>query len=118
VTTRLMSWAFGSTIAPQDPEDIERVARMAHDEWLARNWRRIASIATELRGLHISIGHRISGAMHEVVDGTGPNLQELASVLGSDAAEILDEFDLAIIRTVDPPTEVDLARIGTVERVA
>ena len=61
VTTQLRAWADGTTIAPQDGLDIRRVARLVGDQWLETNWRLIASIATELRGLHIRIGKGISG---------------------------------------------------------
>ena len=116
VTTQLPAWASGSTIAPQDPEDIRRIGHLAGDEWLSINWRRIGMIATRLRGLHISIGHRISAAMQEVTEGAGPNLAALAAELGSDASEILDEFEVATVRVVLEPREVPSSLIGTTER--
>lgn len=112
--TEIERWADGRTIAPQRSEDIVAVARAAGDEWLSKNWRRIAATATELRGLHISIGQRISGAMHEVVHGDGPHLQALADVLGADAAEILDEFDVAELRRVGEPQTVGISVVGTI----
>jgi len=114
VTTRLYSWADGTTIGPEDDRDIERVASIVGDEWLCRNWRRIARIASELRGLHISIGQRISGALREVEVGEGPNLTALAKLLGTDASEILDEFDVATVRRILAPCEVPASNVGRV----
>lgn len=114
VTSRLYSWADGTTIGPEDDRDIERVAMIAGDEWLTRNWRRIARIASELRGLHISIGQRISGALREVEVGEGPNLSALARLLGTDASEILDEFDIATVNRILAPREIAGSLIGRV----
>ena len=118
VTTQLAAWASGDTIAPQDPEDIRRIGELVGDEWLSLNWRRVSMIATHLRGLHISIGHRISAAMQEVAEGAGPNLNALALELGSDASEILDEFEVAAVRGVLEPREVRSSIIGTTERTS
>ncbi len=115
VTTQLRAWADGSTLAPQDGRDIARVARLVGDEWLEDNWRRVAAIATELRGLHIRIGQRISGAMREASTGDGPNLRALAEVLGTDPGEILDEFDLSIVSAVGEPDLIPATLIGTVQ---
>jgi hypothetical protein len=114
VTTRLYSWADGTTIGPEDERDIERVASLVGDEWLSKNWRRIARIASELRGLHISIGQRISGALREVEVGEGPNLTALARLLGSDASEILDEFDVASVSRILAPREMPASIVGRV----
>lgn len=118
VTGQLAAWASGDTIAPQDPEDIRRMGELVGDEWLTTNWRRISMIAKRLRGLHISIGHRISAAMQEVAEGSGPNLIALANELGNDASEILDEFEVATVRAVLERRDVRSSMIGTTERLA
>lgn len=112
--TQIEAWSDGRTIAPQHAEDIAAVARAAGDDWLEKNWRRISAAATELRGLNISIGHKVSGAMREVAHGDGPNLRALAGVLGTDAAEVLDEFDVAVLRTIGTSQTVPASQVGTV----
>jgi hypothetical protein len=112
--TQIEAWADGSTLAPNDYEDLARVARLADDEWLNRNWKRVAALVRQVRGSHISLGHAISGAMREVVHGCGPNLDRLADLLGVDAASILDEFDLRVVRAVSAPILVPAATAGSV----
>lgn len=114
--TQLDAWASGTTIAPQDGEDVHCVAQAAGDEWLERNWVRVAAAATQLRGLHIKLGRHIGGAMSEVANGTGPNLRALAEILGADAADVLDEFDVACLQHVGDATHVPAHLVGTVVR--
>jgi hypothetical protein len=113
-TTRLEAWARGETIAPEDEKDIQRVAVLAGDDWLAKNWQRVAYAAKELRGLHRSIGHRISGAIREASSGGGPNLRALADILNVDPTEILDEFEVRIVHEVGDPALVDSYKVDDV----
>lgn len=112
--TQIEAWADGSTLAPNDHEDLARVARLAKDDWLTRNWKRVAALVRQVRGTHISLGHAISGAMREAAGGHGPNLERLADLLGVDAASILDEFDLRIVRSVSAPVTVPASLAGSV----
>ncbi|HEX5758565.1 MAG TPA: hypothetical protein VF121_05185 [Thermoanaerobaculia bacterium] len=113
-STQLEAWADGTTLAPNDCEDMARVARLAGDEWLLQNWKRVATLVRQVRGSHISLGHTISGAMRETVAGRGPNLDRLADLLGVDAAAILDEFDARIVESVSDPICVPAAVAGAV----
>lgn len=103
-------WATGDVIAPEDPEDIRRVARMLYDDHMIvdGSWRRVALIAAELRRLHRELGRLLSAAIGEVASGrSGPNLQRLSEVCGGiDPAEILEEFEVHQIRHVGAPTSV------------
>lgn len=112
--TQLEAWADGSTLAPNDYEDMARVARLAGDEWLNRNWKRVAMLVRQIRGSHIRLGQTISGAMREAIHGRGPNLESLAELLGVDAASILDEFAVRIVRSVSAPLRVPAAIAGSV----
>ncbi|QBI19631.1 hypothetical protein ER308_08750 [Egibacter rhizosphaerae] len=114
VRTQLDAWAHGRTIAPQHPEDIACIARLAGDEWLQRHWRRVAEVARELRGLHQRIGRVISGAMREAADGAGPNLRALAAELGGDPSDVLDEFEVATVRRIEPREEIPAHALGGV----
>jgi hypothetical protein len=112
--TQLGMWAEGATIAPDDPADMQKVASLADDDWLQRNWRRVAKLASEVRGMHIRIGQTISAAMREAADGHGQNLQELADLLQADAASLIDEFDVRIVHSVVPPSRVPSHLAGSV----
>lgn len=104
------SWSTGQVIAPDDPEDIRRVARMLYDDRMIvdGSWRRVALIADELRRLHRELGRLLSAAIAEVAGGrSGPNLERLSQVCGGiDPAEILEEFEVHQIRHVGAPTSV------------
>lgn len=104
------SWATGQVIAPADPEDIRRVARMLYDDRMIVDgtWRRLALIAQELRRLHRELGRLLSAAIGEVATGrSGSNLQRLSEVCGGiDPAEIIEEFEVHQIRHVGTPASV------------
>ena len=79
------SWATGQVIAPEDSEDVRRVARMLFDDRMIIDgaWRRVSLIAQELRRLHRELGRLLSAAIGEVAAGhSGPNLQRLSEVCG------------------------------------
>jgi len=104
------SWSTGQVIAPDDPEDIRRVARMLYDDRMIvdGSWRRVAQIADELRRLHRELGRLLSAAIGEVASGrSGPNLQRLSDACGGiDPAEILEEFEVHRIRDVGASASV------------
>jgi hypothetical protein len=112
--TQLEAWSDGSTIAPDTPMDMQRVAVLAEDDWLQRNWWRVAKLASEVRGMHIRIGQTISAAMREAADGHGDHLRELADLLQADAASLIDEFDVRIVHSVSPPSTVPSYLAGSV----
>jgi hypothetical protein len=100
-------WMLGTTIAPEDPEDIRRVGRIANDPLIEQQYQRIAKMATEVRGLHIKLGRILSNAMAEAIEGGGPHLSALADLLGGlDPKELLEEFELRVVRSIGEPTEV------------
>lgn len=97
-------WADGSVIAPEDPQDIHRVALLARDTRLTAGgtWQRLARMAEELRRLHRTLGHTAAAAMTEAARGMeGPALRQLKTLCsGIDVSEILEEFDLVVVRRV------------------
>lgn len=101
--TQLQAWATGDTIAPADANDVRVVARLAGDENLAKNWHRIEALAQELRALHQRLGRVLSSAVTEAIEGGGPHVRRVAELVGSDAAEILDEFTSATITGIKQP---------------
>lgn len=111
-------WADGSVIAPEDPKDIHRVALLARDTRLTAGgtWQRLARMAEELRRLHRALGHTAAAAMTEAAGGTeGPALRQLKTLCsGVDVSEILEEFDLVVVRRVGGQKGMSAAALGRV----
>jgi hypothetical protein len=87
-------------IAPDDPEDIERIGRISGDKLIEVQYRRLAAMADQVRALHTRLGRLLSAAMAEALDRGGPSLNALTKLLGTDASELLDEFELRAVRRV------------------
>ncbi len=120
-TTQLRQWASGETIAPAEAKDVRIVAKLVQDSDLEQGWKRIAAVAKELRGLHIRLGHVISGALAEAVTGEGENLEKVkAAFATSDLAvsglEILDEFGVHCISWIGEVRNVPASLHGAVTR--
>ncbi|MFD7168455.1 DISARM anti-phage system protein DrmE domain-containing protein [Streptomyces violascens] len=111
-------WADGSVIAPEDPQDIHRVALLARDTRLTAGgtWQRLARMAEELRRLHRALGHTAAAAMTEAARGTeGPALRQLKTLCsGIDVSEVLEEFDLVVVRRLGGQKSVSAAALGRV----
>lgn len=103
-------WADGRVIAPDDIEDIRRVAWLTkrYDLTADGTWERMGIIAAELRRLHRELGRVLSGAIAEAARGqSGENLRKLSDLCsGIDLAEVLEEFELRRIQDVGAPTKV------------
>lgn len=110
------TWATGEVIAPDDVDDIRRVARLIYDDSLIADhtWQRIGVIAVELRRLHRELGRLLSSAIAEAASGQpGANLRRLSQLCGGiDTAEILEEFEVRRIRSVGPATSVPSSQLG------
>lgn len=101
------TWANGAVLGPADPEDIRRIGKIAGDPMVTKQYKRIDATVRQVRSLHMKLGSLLSAAMAEAVRGGGPNLQMLQQVLGGvDPSELLDEFELRVVRAVGEPEEV------------
>ncbi|MDF3294261.1 DISARM anti-phage system protein DrmE domain-containing protein [Streptomyces silvisoli] len=111
-------WADGSVIAPEDPQDIHRVALLARDTRLTAGgtWQRLARMAEELRRLHRALGHTAAAAMTEAARGTeGPALRQLKTLCsGIDVSEVLEEFELVVVRRLGGQKSVSASALGRV----
>lgn len=109
------NWAEGMVIAPDDIEDIRRVAWLTkrYDLTADRAWERMGIIAAELRRLHRELGRVLSGAIAEAARGqSGENLRKLSELCGGiDPAEVLEEFELRRIQHVGTPTAVPASQL-------
>lgn len=101
------TWATGAVIGPEDPEDIRRIGKLAGDPLVERQYRRIDAAVRQVRSLHMRLGSLLSAAMTDAISGGGVNLEKLKQLLGGiDPSELLDEFELRIVRAVGEPEEV------------
>ncbi len=101
------TWASGAVLGPEDPEDIRRIGKIAGDPLVEGQFRRIDATVRQVRSLHIRLGSLLSAAMTEAIRGEGPSLQKLQQVLGGiDPTELLDEFELRVVRAVGNPEEI------------
>lgn len=104
------NWAEGRVIAPDDIQDIQRVALLGkrHDLTVNGIWERLGVIATELRRLHRELGRVLSGAIAEAACGrSGENLRKLSELCdGIDPAEVLEEFESRRIRSIGRSTSL------------
>jgi hypothetical protein len=95
------AWAIGTTIAPDDPQDIARIGRVAGDRLVEQEYRRLYAMADEVRLLHGRLGRLLSAAIMEALAGGGPSLDALAELLGGlDPTELLEEFELRSVHGV------------------
>lgn len=115
-TSQIRQWASGETIAPQDGGDVRIVARLAHDRELEERWKSVEAVARELRGLHIKLGRVVSGALREALDGEGPFLEKVRSMLDSEGLEILDEFAVHEVASIGEPRQVAASQHGSVTK--
>lgn len=109
------NWAEGRVIAPDDLNDIRRVAWLTKRYDLATDgaWGRMGAIAAELRRLHRDLGRVLSGAIAEAARGqSGENLRKLSDLCGGiDPAEVLEEFELRRIQHVGAPATIPASQL-------
>ncbi len=109
-------WARGHIIAPSDENDIARIGRVAGDELIEKQYRRIGSMAKQLRLLHRRLGKHLSLAISEAAEGGGVHLDAVGDLLDDtvDVAEILDEFDIRTIGSIGEAKEVPSSMLGQI----
>ena len=100
------TWATGAVIGPEDPKDIRRIGKLAEDLLVERQYRQINAAVRQVRSLHMRLGSLLSAAMTDAIGGGGANLKKLQQLLGGiDPSELLDEFELRVVRAVGEPEE-------------
>jgi len=114
-TTQCRAWAQGTTIAPEEPRDVRLIGELVGDSRLVEGWAAVASVAQEIRRVHQRLGHAISNALSEVLEGTiGPNIRKIQDLLGDDAVEALDEFAVKRLEDIGAKQDVDARYEGQV----
>ena len=107
---------MGETIGPEDGRDVLRIGQLADDELLKTQWTRINSMMADVRKLHVRLGHLLSAGLQEARNGSGPNLDKLSRLIGVDAAELLEEFEVRTVRSLGQPELIRMSLLGKVER--
>lgn len=111
-------WIQGKTLAPQDPQDIRRVAEELSMEFTLRRHREIAAAAARLRGLHRGISNRITNWLEReaggVVSADETPLDPALGLQFSDFASTLIRLTVLTVERCDGPFL--RSRLGLVER--
>jgi hypothetical protein len=108
------AWAMGTSIGPDDVEDIRRVFwALGNNQMTADGtWQRLGAIAMQLRHMHGGLGQIISSAIVEATRGRpGPNCQVIAEKCGFDPLEVLEEFQVARVRSIGNPELVERSQL-------
>ncbi|MEV4580274.1 hypothetical protein AB0K16_44220 [Nonomuraea jabiensis] len=109
------NWATGQVIAPEDPHDINRVGILAGETRLTSNkhWLRLARIAQQIRTMHSELGRTLVSAISESSRGIrGPATSRLEDLYGGiDVAEILEEFEMVVVRELGTEESVPRAMV-------
>ena len=58
--TGIRFWIEGTVLGPNKAEDIRRAGEVLGDEGLIREWKRIHQALRRIRGLHISLAHKLN----------------------------------------------------------
>ena len=95
---QLPQWARGTTIAPQEPEDVEAVFVVAGRPCPDLNL--IYAVAGTLRSLNRSLGRFVAAIATGRSDGA---LEQLRELVGAAADELLDEFVVVRVASVETP---------------
>ncbi len=75
-TLAVRFWVSGHTIAPQDPHDILRIARILSMPFTLKHYARIAAAASRLRGLHRGLSNRLTNWLDREIEG-GADIDDL-----------------------------------------
>jgi hypothetical protein len=78
----IRTWLRGVVLAPNDPEDLRRVAEVLHLGFVKQYYREIARAASRLRGLHVSLSLKLNAWL-------GSSGQVAAAIAGGD--EMIDQ---------------------------
>ena len=106
---QLPHWAEGTTIAPHNPEDVAAVFAAAGRP--QPNLSLIYAVADALRSLNRVIGRFLAA----ITRGAGEDaVAKLRSLVGDTALELIDEFELARVRSVGTVQEVSATIAGTI----
>jgi hypothetical protein len=106
---QLTKWADGSTIAPRDPLDVAAVFLAASRTCPDLDF--LYAVANQLRRLGYVIGAFISAIVRGASDETVSRLRDL---VGPVADEVLDEFEVVVVASIDPARPVPVASAGRV----
>ena len=93
-TSGVRLWVTGDTLAPQDPEDVRRLAEILELEFVDSNYRRIGVAASRLRGLHRGLAHRLDNWLEG--EAARPDTND-DPVIDEDAGIRFSDFRLSLL---------------------
>ncbi|MBV9660758.1 MAG: hypothetical protein JO337_06335, partial [Acidimicrobiales bacterium] len=98
---QLPAWASGKTIAPEEPGDVRTVFATA--DLPSPDLRVIYEIASTLRNVHRTVGRLVS-ALRSRRDEMA--LRRLKDLVGDVAEELIEEFAVYRVESVERPTDI------------
>lgn len=111
-------WVDAKTLAPQDPDDIQRIAEVLSMEFTLRRHREIAAAAARLRGLHRGVSNRITNWLDREAGGVAREEDRpIDPALGLQFSDFASTLIRLTVLTVEPRKGPFLrSRLGLVER--
>lgn len=86
----LRMWLRGDTLAPQDPEDLRRLAEILELKFVGEYYVRISRAASRLRGLHRGLANRLNRWIKDQAAGESP--AQLSGIFDEELGLSLQDF--------------------------
>ena len=97
-------WLSGQVMSPNDPKDLERIADILDMPFVKQYYRQIDRAARRLRGIHISLAHRLNTWLQQ--EAASSDAQGLNSLIDAELGlEFRDFQDALMILTVESVME-------------
>ena len=117
-TVRL--WVVGTTIGPEDAEDVRRVGRVAGDDALLNHHGEVVRAMRSLRGAHAQLGRRLSDLALQVGAAAAAGHLARDEVIdersGLTVADFQDSVDLVTVRSREELGDVPFAITGRLHK--
>lgn len=121
-TLTLRNWLNGQTIAPEDPQDLRRLAEIMDLEFVRQHYRRINGAAQRLRGIHRGLGIRLHSWIREQIyrkAGQHPVDDILDKELGLTFADFRDSLQILTVSRSETKVGPFVSdSLGQLERMA
>jgi hypothetical protein len=117
-TQSIRLWVVGSTIGPEDPEDVRRLGLVAADSTIAEQHSEVCRAIDTLRRAHQRLGQRLGALSRHVGGAAAAGLIAPDEVIddrsGLTAADFADSIDILTIAAIDDAGDVPFIVTGRV----
>jgi hypothetical protein len=109
-------WVIGTTIGPDDEEDVHRVGVVMDDDVLRDNHDEVCRAIRSLRGAHVSLGQRLSEVAMRVGSAAAAGLLDADEVVdersGLTVADFQESVDILVVHSTEVVGEVPYLLVG------